>query len=130
LIENSIQDCLSYIQIPNGSYRLFLAYPKWPCICLKVNMCITCYMTLSLPEYFISFYVSHDLWLSLCHLMWLMWDWVVSLLTLTLSSKNRKMKINKNKNKNKNKKKLSSLLVILTNTTVENIWYYNSRTQY
>jgi len=28
LIENSIQDCLPYIQIPNGLCKLFLAYPK------------------------------------------------------------------------------------------------------
>jgi len=27
-IENSVQDCLSYIQIPNGLCELFLAYPK------------------------------------------------------------------------------------------------------
>ena len=28
LIENSVQDCLSYIQIPSGLCKLFLAYPK------------------------------------------------------------------------------------------------------
>jgi len=28
LIENSIQDCLPYIQIPNGPCKLFLAYSK------------------------------------------------------------------------------------------------------
>jgi len=27
-IENSIQDCLLYILIPNGPYELFLAYPN------------------------------------------------------------------------------------------------------
>jgi len=27
-IENSIQDCLPYILIPNGPCKLFLAYPK------------------------------------------------------------------------------------------------------
>jgi len=27
-IENSVQDCLSYIQIPNSLCKLFLAYPK------------------------------------------------------------------------------------------------------
>ena len=27
-IENSIQDCLPYILIPNGPYELFLAYSK------------------------------------------------------------------------------------------------------
>ena len=27
-IENSVQDCLSYILIPNGPCELFLAYPK------------------------------------------------------------------------------------------------------
>ena len=28
LIENSVQDSLPYIQIPNGLYKLNLAYPK------------------------------------------------------------------------------------------------------
>jgi len=27
-IENSVQDCLPYILIPNGLCKLFLAYPK------------------------------------------------------------------------------------------------------
>ena len=45
-IENSVQDCLPYIQIPNGLYKLFLTYPKWPCVHLKVNMCIIRCMTL------------------------------------------------------------------------------------
>jgi len=27
-IENSVQDCLLYILIPNGPCKLFLAYPK------------------------------------------------------------------------------------------------------
>ena len=27
-IENSVQDCLPYIQIPNGLCKLFLTYPK------------------------------------------------------------------------------------------------------
>jgi len=40
-IENSVQDCLPYIQIFNGLCELFLAYPKQPCVCLKVNICIT-----------------------------------------------------------------------------------------
>jgi len=31
-IENSVQDSLPYIRIPNGSCELFLAYPKLPCI--------------------------------------------------------------------------------------------------
>ena len=70
-----------------GPYELFPAYSKWPCICLKVNMCITCCIML-------SFHTSYDLWSSLspCYLRWLMCDWVMSSLTLTLSSKNRKMK--------------------------------------
>jgi len=32
LIENSVQDCLPYIQIPNGLCELFLAYPNQPCV--------------------------------------------------------------------------------------------------
>jgi len=96
LIENSVQDYLTYIQIPNGLYKLFLAYPKWPCVCLKVNICITHCMTSSVPDCSMSFYTSHDLWLSLslCHLMWLICDQVMLSLTLTLCSKNR-MKENK-----------------------------------
>ena len=27
-IENSVQDCLPYIQIPNGPCELFLVYPR------------------------------------------------------------------------------------------------------
>ena len=77
-IENSVQDCLPYILLLDGPYKLFLAYPKWP-------------------------YVSHVVWhhpfqnflcLSIClvtcdHLCHCDWcDWVI--LILTLSSKNRK----------------------------------------
>ena len=47
-IESSIQDCLPYIQIPNSSCELSLAYPKQPYIYLKVNICITYYMISSL----------------------------------------------------------------------------------
>ena len=47
LIENSVQDCLPYIQIPNGLCKLFLAYPKQPCVCLKVNICFIHCMTSS-----------------------------------------------------------------------------------
>jgi len=36
-IENSVQDCLSYIQNPMVHATLLLAYPKWPCVHLKVN---------------------------------------------------------------------------------------------
>jgi len=43
-IENSVQDCLPYILIPNGPCKLFIAYPKWPCVCLKVNMWFTHYI--------------------------------------------------------------------------------------
>ena len=75
-IENSIQNCLPYIQIPNGLYKLFLAYPKWPCICFKVNICITHCMTS-------SFYASCNLWPY--HLMWpAMWQHDLVTLTLTL----------------------------------------------
>ena len=30
--ENSVQDYLPYILIPNSLCELFLAYPKWPCV--------------------------------------------------------------------------------------------------
>ena len=69
MIENSEQDCLSYILIPNSLHKLFLAYSKWLCVCLKVNMYITCYIILSFSECFIFFHMSCDLWPY--HLMWL-----------------------------------------------------------
>ena len=53
-IENSVQDCLPYILIPNGLCKLFIAYPKQPCVCHKVNTYCTHYMTL-------SFHMPHDL---------------------------------------------------------------------
>ena len=43
-IENSVQDGLPYIQIPNSLCELFLTYPKRLCVCLKINMCFTCCM--------------------------------------------------------------------------------------
>jgi len=57
-IENSVQDYLLYIQIPNGLCKLFLAYPKWPCICLKVNMYFICFITSSFQNL---------LYPSMCH---------------------------------------------------------------
>jgi len=38
-IENSVQDCLPYILLVNGPCSITLAYPKWLCVCLKINMC-------------------------------------------------------------------------------------------
>ena len=58
-IENSVQDYLPYMQIPNGLCKLFLSYPKQPCICLKVNMCITCCIILSFQN------LLHP---SMCHM--------------------------------------------------------------
>ena len=96
--ENSVQDCLLYMLISNSPCKLFLAYPKWLYVCLKVNMYITYYITSSLPECSTSFHVLCDLSLLLSpyHLMLLMCDWVMLSLTLTISSKNR---IKKNKSK-------------------------------
>jgi len=81
-VENSVQDCLPYIQIPNNLCELFLAYSKWPCVCLKVNIYTICYMISSLSECSTSFHVSCDLWL--CHLMWPA-VWQCDLVTLTLT---------------------------------------------
>ena len=50
-IENSIQDYLSYIQIPNSLCKLFLAYPKWPCIHHMFHM----WYNIIFPECSISF---------------------------------------------------------------------------
>jgi len=38
-IENSAQDGLSYILITHGLCSTTLAYSKWPCISLEVNIC-------------------------------------------------------------------------------------------
>ena len=59
-IENSVQDCLPYIQIPNGPCKLFLAYPKWPCVCLKINICITHCMTSSFQNFLCPLTISSD----------------------------------------------------------------------
>ena len=53
-IENSVQDGLPYIRIPNGLCKLFLSYPKRPCVCLKVNMCFTCCIILSFQNLLLS----------------------------------------------------------------------------
>ena len=37
--ENSVQDCLPYMLRFHGPHELLLAYPKLPCVCLKVNIC-------------------------------------------------------------------------------------------
>jgi len=37
--ENSVQNCLPYILRFHGPCELLLAYPKLPCIYLKVNIC-------------------------------------------------------------------------------------------
>ena len=37
-IENSVQDCLLYILKVHGLCSTTLAYSKWPCVHLKVNM--------------------------------------------------------------------------------------------
>ena len=70
-IENSVQDGLPYIQIPNGLCKLFLTYPKWPCVCLKVNMHFTCCMILSfqnlLPPSMCHVTCDHVIWCDLLY---------------------------------------------------------------
>ena len=39
-IENSIQNCLPYILKPMVHAALLLAYPKQPCICFKISICL------------------------------------------------------------------------------------------
>ena len=58
MIENSVQDCLPYIPYTTGPCTTTLAYPKWPCVCLKTTMCIIYSIILSLPESSIVFYYS------------------------------------------------------------------------
>ena len=89
-IENSVQDCLPYILIPNGLYKLFLAYSKWPCVCLKVNMCFYMLYDVILSEPSISFYVSCDV--TCCITAWSCYS------NPNPSSKNR-IKENKSKGK-------------------------------
>jgi len=56
LIENSIQDHLPYIPKTNGPCSTTLAYPKWLCVYLKVNMCYIYYMILFFLESFTAFH--------------------------------------------------------------------------
>jgi len=84
-IENSVQDCLPYIQVPNGPCKLFLAYPKWLCV-----------------SHIIWHHLFQNVLCSSIHhvtcdcVIWcdLLCDSMILSITLTLSSKNRK---NKNK---------------------------------
>ena len=46
-IENSVQNCLPYILNYMVHAITSLAYPKQPCVSLKVNMYYTCCMILS-----------------------------------------------------------------------------------
>jgi len=65
-IENSVQDGLPYIQIPNGLCELFLTYPKQPCVCLKVNMFFTCGMT----SFFQNLLPSSMCYVTCDHVIW------------------------------------------------------------
>jgi len=82
-IENSVQDCLPYIQIPNGLYELFLAYPKWSYVCFEVNIYFPHCMTSSFQNLLHPSMYRETLWP--CHLMWpAMWQCDLVPLTLTL----------------------------------------------
>jgi len=59
-IENSIQDGLPYIQMSNGLCELFLTYPKWPCLCLKVSHVFPTLYDIIFPEPSTSSPVSCD----------------------------------------------------------------------
>ena len=59
-IENSVQDGLPYIQIPNGLCELFLTYPKQPCVCLKVSHVFPTLYDIISPEPSTSSPVSYD----------------------------------------------------------------------
>ena len=102
-IESSVQDGLPYIQIPNGLCELFLTYSKWLCVCLKVNICFTCYMTSSFQNLLYSSmrHVTCD------RVIWcdILCDSVIFVtLTLTLVLKIDKQKINWKENKNERRK--------------------------
>ena len=60
-IENSVQDCLSYILRPMVHATLLLAYPKQPCVCLKVNMCFNMLYNIILSELSILFPCDCDI---------------------------------------------------------------------
>ena len=60
-IENFIQNCLpclSYILKLMIHTTLLLAYSKQPCVCLKVNICLTCCMTSSFQNLLHSYNVT------------------------------------------------------------------------
>ena len=63
-IENSVQDHLPYISKTTSLYFTTLAYPKWPYVCLKINMYIICYMISFLSKSSTIFH--HDMWSCDC----------------------------------------------------------------
>jgi len=91
LIENSVQNCLLYIQISNGLCELFLAYPKWPCVftCCIISSfqnllySFMCYVTVTVSSDVICYVIAWS-----CHS------------NPNPSSKNRIKKINQKENKN------------------------------
>jgi len=77
-----------------------LAYPKWPCVCLKINMCFIYGMTSSFLN-LLCLFVCHMTCNHYCdHVMW--YDCHSNPL---LSSKNGKRSINQKENENRKEKK-------------------------
>ena len=103
-IENSVQDCVPYILKLMVNATLLLAYPKQPCVCLKINMCLICCITLSFQNLLYSSIVTCDhmtvtvtvilscdwyvTFVKLCDHLWQCGSDVI--LILTLSSQNLK----------------------------------------
>jgi len=97
LIENSVQDCLSYILKPHGLCQLLLTYSKQP---YQDQYVLNLLYDIIFSEPFISFYVicDHVTVTFLCdHLQQCDSD---VMLTLTLSSKNREINEKKSKKEN------------------------------
>jgi len=58
LIENFVQDSLSYILITHGLYSTTLAYPKWLYVSLKTNIYYThCYDIIILEPSIFFYYI-------------------------------------------------------------------------
>ena len=124
MIESFVHDCLPYIPRTNGPCSTILAYPKWPCVCLKVNIYTIYYIMSFFQNLLLSSIMTHD-----CVTMWPwqhhvtvtdVWHWFMPNPSTSFQNNNRY------KNKIKVRKKLkvnrvyyiqlwhSSLLVVLT----------------
>jgi len=90
-IENSVQDCLPYILKLHGPWWLLLVYPKQPCVCLEIIMCLNMPSDIILSESSTLFHVIHNC--DFCHV-----TGVIQWCHLNPNPKSPKIKIKKKRN--------------------------------